>query len=198
MKCSYTTRCNNPKLIYFDDIYICDNCSSIFEKHHKKLNKQIIVKCCNNQNIIYSYNKPICDNCYTMCVINIKNCCKNSNIMRYNDKLYKPSIAKKRVINNSRLKYLRNNFNHLDNNILLFLDESLKKIQTYKNLKKISNIIYINSVYKFYTQKANIEYKKLNDKKLKTFDKNILKILEQVYYKYPYFQIENEFDKMFI
>ena len=188
MKCSYTTRCNNPKLIYFDDIYICDNCSSIFEKHHKKLNKQIIVKCCNNQNIIYSYNKPICDNCYTMCVINIIR----------NNKLYKPSIDNKRVIYNSRLKYLRKNFNHLDNNIILFLDESLKKIQTYKNLKKISNMIYVNSVYKFYTQKANIEYKKLNDKKLKTFDENILKILEQVYDKYPYFQIENEFDKMFI
>ena len=133
-----------------------------------------------------------------MCVINIKNCCKNSNIMRYNCyKLYKPSIAKKRVIDNSRLKHLRKNFNHLDNNIILFLDESLKKIQTYKNLKKISNIIYVNSVYKFYTQKANIEYKKLNDKKLITFDDNILKILEQVYDKYPYFQIENEFDRMF-
>ena len=169
-------------------IYICDNCSSIFRKQYRKLNKQIIVKCCNNQNIIYSYNKPICDNCYTICVINIIR----------NNKLYKPSIAKKRVINNSGLKYLRKNFNHIDNNILLFLDESLKKIQTYKKLKKISNIIYVNSVYKFYTQKANIEYKKLNDKKLKTFDENILKILEQVYYKYPYFQIENEFDKMFI
>ena len=74
----------------------------------------------------------------------------------------------------------------------------MKKIQTYKNLKKISIIIYINSLYKFYTEKANIEYKKLNDKKLKNFDENILKILEQVYDKYPYFQIENEFDKMFI
>ena len=134
-----------------------------------------------------------------MCVINIINCCKNSNIMRYNcNKLYEPSIAKKRVINNSRLKYLKKNFNHLDNNIILFLDESLKKVQTYKNLKKISNIIYVNSLYKFYTEKANIKYKKLNDKKLITFDEKILKILEQVYDKYPYFQIENEFDKMFI
>ena len=34
--------------------------------------------------------------------------------------------------------------------------------------------------------------------KLITFDDNILKILDQVYNKYPYFQIENEFDKMFI
>ena len=188
MKCSYTTRCNNPKLIYFDDIYICDNCSSIFEKHHKKLNKQIIVKCCNNQNIIYSYNKPICDNCYTMCVINIKNCCK----------LYKPSIDNKRVIYNSRLKYLRKNFNYFDNNIILFLDESLKNIQIYKSLKKISIIIYINSLYKFYTEKAYIEYKKLNDKKLINFDNNILKILDQVYNRYPYFQIKNEIDRTFI
>ena len=74
----------------------------------------------------------------------------------------------------------------------------MKKIQTYKNLKKISIIIYVNSLYKFYTQKANIEYKKLNDKKLITFDDNILKILNQVYDKYPYFHIEDEFDRMFL
>ena len=188
MKCSYTTRCNNSKLLYFDDIYICDNCFSIFQKNNKETNKEIIVKCCNNQNIIYSYNKPICDNCYTMCVINIKNCCK----------LYKPSIDNKRVIYNSRLKYLRKNFNYFDNNIILFLDESLKNIQIYKNLKKISIIIYINSLYKFYTEKAYIEYKKLNYKKLINFDNNILKILEQVYNRYPYFQIKNEIDRTFI
>ena len=128
-------------------------------------------------------------------------CCKKSNIMRYDNKLfchncyktYEPSIVEKRVVDNSRLKYLRKNFNHLDNNIILFLDEPLKKIQTYKNLKKISIIIYVNSLYKFYTQKANIEYKKLI-----TFDDNILKILNQVYDKYPYFHIEDEFDRMFI
>ena len=71
MTCSYTTRCDNPNIFYFDDIYICDNCFSIFEKYHKKLNKQIIIKCCNNQNINYTYNKPVCSNCYTICVINI-------------------------------------------------------------------------------------------------------------------------------
>ena len=35
MKCSYMTRCNDPKITYFDDIYICDNRSSIFKKHNK-------------------------------------------------------------------------------------------------------------------------------------------------------------------
>ena len=67
MICSNTSRCNNSNIIYFDDIYICDNCFSIFKKNHKKLNKQIIVKCCDYQNI----NNNYCKNCYTICVINI-------------------------------------------------------------------------------------------------------------------------------
>ena len=32
MYCSYTSRCDNSKLIYFDNIFICKNCSSIFKK----------------------------------------------------------------------------------------------------------------------------------------------------------------------
>ena len=134
------------------------------------------------------------------------NCCENSNIMRYENKMfchncyniYEPSIQKKRVIDNSRIKYIRKNFNHLDNNIILFLDETLREIQNYENLKKISNVIYVNSLYKFYTQKANIKYKKLNDKKLINFDDNILQILEKVYDKYPYCNIEDKFERMFI
>ena len=43
MICSYKTRCKNPKLIYFDNIFICQNCDSIYKKI-KKLNKQLIVK----------------------------------------------------------------------------------------------------------------------------------------------------------
>ena len=53
-------------------------------------------------------------------------CCKNSYIMRYDDKFfvivvtkYMNSIIEKRVVDNTRLKYLRKNFNHLDNNIIL-------------------------------------------------------------------------------
>ena len=71
MNCSYTSRCDNPKLIYFEDIYICRNCSSIFRKHYKKLNREILVKCCDKQIINNSYNKPICDNCFSICVIYI-------------------------------------------------------------------------------------------------------------------------------
>ena len=71
MFCSYTTRCDNSKLIYFDNIFICQNCSSIFKKPNKKLNKKIVKKFCDKQIIDYKYNIPICDNCLSMCVINI-------------------------------------------------------------------------------------------------------------------------------
>ena len=135
------------------------------------------MSCCENYNIKRYENKIFCHNCY---------------------KIHEPSILQKRVIDNSRIKFLRKNFNRLDNNIILFLDESLKEIQTYKNLKKISNIIYINSLYKFYIEKANIPYKQLNDKKLKKFDDNIFLILEKIYSKYPYYKVEDEFERMFI
>ena len=94
-------------------------------------------------------------------------CCNNSNIMKYNDKmfchncykLYETPIAKKRVIDNSRLKYLRKNFNHLDNNIILFLDESLKKYRYIKILKRYQILYilihYINFILK--KQILNIE-----------------------------------------
>ena len=76
-----------------------------------------------------------------MCVINIKNCCK-----------FKPSIDNKRVIYNSRLKYLRKNFNYFDNNIILFLDESLKIYRYIKILKKYQSlyilILYTNFILK--------------------------------------------------
>ena len=71
MKCTSTSRCINSQLIDFDNIIICKNCSSIFEKNKKKLNKQILFKCCNKQIINNTYNKPICDNCKRICVINI-------------------------------------------------------------------------------------------------------------------------------
>ena len=71
MNCSNTTRCDNSKIIFFDDIYACNNCFSLYKKSLKKLNKKIIVKCCDNQYINYKYNIPFCNNCLTMCVLNI-------------------------------------------------------------------------------------------------------------------------------
>ena len=32
MKCSNLTRCDKPKIIYLENIYICQNCNGIYEK----------------------------------------------------------------------------------------------------------------------------------------------------------------------
>ena len=50
MKCSNLTRCDKPLLTYFDNIYICQNCDSIFQKGPKYV-KDILIKCCNRQNV---------------------------------------------------------------------------------------------------------------------------------------------------
>ena len=70
MVCSEYSRCQYSNLIYFDNIFICKNCNSIFKKSNK-LNKKLIVNCCNNQSINKKYNIPICNNCLSICVINI-------------------------------------------------------------------------------------------------------------------------------
>ena len=67
MKCSNLTRCDKPKIIYFENIYICQNCNGIYEKGTKYI-KDILIKCCNNQNVNKKYNIPFCNNSFTSCV----------------------------------------------------------------------------------------------------------------------------------
>ena len=67
MKCSNLTRCDKPSLTYFDNIYICQNCDSIFQKGTKYI-KDILIKCCNKQNVNKKCNIPFCNNCFTLCV----------------------------------------------------------------------------------------------------------------------------------
>ena len=50
MKCSNLTRCDKQKIIYFENIYICQNCDSIFQKGTKYI-RDILINCCNNQNV---------------------------------------------------------------------------------------------------------------------------------------------------
>ena len=132
-------------------------------------------------------------------------CCNKPILKQYNNKIFCHNCYKdfikpiNRKVDNTRLKQLRKNHNHLDNNIILYLDQSLKEIQIYKDLKRnISIPTYINSIYKFYCKKYNIKYIPLNDKKLITFDDNIINILNKISDDYPYFNIEKEFDKMYI
>ena len=67
MKCSNLTRCHKPKIMYFENIYICQNCDGLYEKGNKYI-KDISIKCCNNQNVNKKYNIPFCNNCFKFCV----------------------------------------------------------------------------------------------------------------------------------
>ena len=107
------------------------------------------MKCCNNPSLEEINNEIFCYSCYSL----------YPKVINYNNK-----IIKRSPVNNNRLKYLRKNFSYLHNNIILFLNESIEEIKNYKNSKKISNTIYINSLYKYYTDRSNIIYKPLVDK----------------------------------
>ena len=48
-------------------------------------------------------------------------------------------MLKYRKICYKRIKYLRKKFEYLDNNIILYLDESLEKIKLYNKMKRIRN-----------------------------------------------------------
>ena len=60
MKCNNLQTCKKPILIFKDNIYICKNCNSIYEKKSKH------IFCCNKQNINKKYNIPFCNSCYTI------------------------------------------------------------------------------------------------------------------------------------
>ena len=89
----------------------------------------------------------------------------------------------------NRRKYLTNKCRRIDYNIICFLDESLEKIRLLKNMKRISINKYVNSLYKYYCNKANIEYKDIiNTKNNFKLNKNILKIIDEIYEKYKYIE----------
>ena len=53
----------------------------------------------------------------------------------------------------------------------------------------------MNTVYQYYCNKGNIEYKPLNKSKIIKLDNNIIQILDKVYSKYPHIvKIIEEYD----
>ena len=87
-----------------------------------------------------------------------------------------------------RKKYLNKKYN-LDNRTILFLDESFENIR--KHLKLINfRCKYLNTVYQYYCNKGDIEYKPLTKSKIIKLDDNIIQILDRVYLKYPHIKIE--------
>ena len=80
----------------------------------------------------------------------------------------------------------------INNNIILFFDNSLEDIRKLYNMERISISKYLNSIYKFYCNKSSINYQPIfKNKKIINLNDDIIKILEKNYSEYPHF-IKNE------
>ena len=145
--------------------------------------------CCLNKNITKIKSEYICMNCATIQgyeYVHFNNDDYDSilkNIIKYKKSCYK------------RRNYLIKKCNRMDINIIYFLDESLEKIRLDKNMKRISINKYLNNLYKYYCEKANIEYQELIN------TKNNFSINEEdfneIYEKYKYVE-KNEDDIFYL
>ena len=140
------------------------------------------MECCNNKNI---NNESVCTNCgiihgYKYVHDDIF---RDYNIIISNMLYYKKSIHR-------RKKYLYKKFLHIkeiNNNILLFFDESLEGIRKLYEMKRISISKYLNSIYNYYCNKSLINHQPIFEKKkIIELNDEIIEILEKKYLEYPY------------
>ena len=86
----------------------------------------------------------------------------------------------------------------INNNTILFFDNSQKDIRKLYNMKRISISKYLNSIYKFYCDKTSINYQPIfKNKKIINLNDDIIKVLENDYLEYPHF-IKNEDDYYYL
>ena len=148
------------------------------------------MECCENKNILKDKEMYFCTNCgvihgYSWIEYDFKFNEYDQNI--YNLLKYKNTIYK-------RNKYLNKNYN-LDNRTILFLDESFENIRKHLKLKRFPISKYLNTVYRYYCNKGDIEYKPLTKSKIIKLDDNIIETLDRVYLKYPHIiKIIEEYD----
>ena len=114
------------------------------------------MNCCENKNIAYKFYENICINCGVIHDYQYINeiFFKDYNMNMSNILFYKKSIYR-------RKKYLYNMCLHIkeiNNDIILFSDNSLEDIRKLYNMKRISVSKYLNSMHKFYCNKTSINY----------------------------------------
>ena len=154
------------------------------------------MKCCDSKNIINEKEMYLCTNCatihgYTWIEYDFK-------FNDYNENIYNLLKCKNTIY--KRKKYLNKNYN-LDNRTILFLDESFENIRKHLKLKRFPITKYLNTIYQYYCNKGDIEYKPLNKSKIIKLDNNIIEILDRVYLKYPHIKIEEplyDFDTVYL
>ena len=141
--------------------------------------------CCDNKNIACKNYENICINCGTIHDYQYINeiSFKDYNMNMLNILFYKKTIY-------MRKKYLYKRYLHIkeiNDNIILFFDNSLEDIRKLCNMRRISiskylnNINNINSIYYFYCNNSLIEYKPIfKNKKIINLNDDIIEILEKI------------------
>ena len=123
------------------------------------------MNCCENKNITYKNYENICINCGVIHDYQYINeiSFKDYNMNMSNILFYKKYIYK-------RKKYLYKMCLHIieiNDNIILFFDNSLEDIRKLYNMKRIFISKYLNSIYKFYCNESSIDYQPIfKNKKL--------------------------------
>ena len=109
------------------------------------------------------------------------------------------SFIKKTIY--KRKKYLYKKCLHIkeiNENVILFFDDSLEDIRKLYNMKRIYISKYLNSIYKFYCNENLINYKPIfKNRKIINLNDDIIEVLEKNYLEYPYY-IKNEDDYYYL
>ena len=137
------------------------------------------MECC--ENITCKDCENICINCGSIHGYKYVNeiSFRDYNMNMMNILFYKKTIY-------MRKKYLYKKCFHIkeiNENIILFFDNSLEDIRKLYNMKRISISKYLNSIYYFYCNKSSINYQPIfKNKKIINLNDDIIKILEKIIY----------------
>ena len=127
------------------------------------------MECCQNKNIIKKKEMFVCTKCatihgYSWIEYDFK-------FNEYNENIYNLLKCKNTIY--KRKTYFTKKYN-LDNRIIFFLDESFENIRKHLKLKIFPISKYLDSVYQYYCNKGDIEYKPLTKSKIVKLDNNII------------------------
>ena len=123
------------------------------------------MNCSEHKNITFKNYENICINCGTIHDYKYVNeiSFKDYNMNMTNILFYKKTIYERKKYLHGLCLHIR----EINDNIILFFDNSLEDIRKSYNMKRISISKYLNSIYNFYCNKSSINYQPIfKNKKL--------------------------------
>ena len=151
---------------------------------------------CDNKNITCKDYENVCINCG---IIHDYQYVNEISFSDYNMNMLNVLFYKKNYLYEKKNLYKKClHIKEINDNVILFFDNSLENITKLYNIRRISISKYLNSIYYFYCNKSSINYKSIfKNKKIINLNDDIIEILEKNYLEYPHF-IKNEVDYYYL